>query len=297
MYQGESSSSSESKSMGSTATCPPVTQPGQSREGDISGVSASGRQPGSGTATGGTGTSGTQQLSSKASEFVERTREGLHTVADRARQEAGAVWHRMRDQSENVLSQGKERTAEGVGHFASAIKQTADRLHEEGDHNIAGYAEDVSCHLDRAAQYLRENDLRSLVNDLGNTVRRRPGLFFAGLFIGGLVAARFMKASRMARQREEQAQGRRESWTGSQWENEGGAVSRGELGSSTQGQVSPSAGYRGSSSLPGLPDDAARMSGQPGLAPTGTPNSPDTGFAPESGEPTTQPGYRPQPGF
>jgi hypothetical protein len=137
-----------------------------------------------------------RKLKQKSGDLRESAMETVHSVAGRAREEAGAVFERIKHEGEAAINRGKDRAADGIGRFASAIREAADRLHQEGDHNLADYTEDVCNQLDRAAGYLRERDVSTLADELGDVVRRRPGIFFAGLFVGGVVAARLLKTPR-----------------------------------------------------------------------------------------------------
>jgi hypothetical protein len=222
-----------------------------------------------------------EQLGEKAGEVHDRAREKIQDVTERARKEAGAMFQRVKSQGENVFSQGKDRAAEGISRFAVAVLEAADRLRQEGDHNIAGYAEDLSNQLDRAARYLHEHDVRGMMNDLGNTVRRRPGLFFAGMLVCGLVAARILKASRADRFREGRGFDRESDWTGRE----------------SHGQTAgPSSGFQSRGEGSGLPDDAMAMAGaspspaSPGISP-GYGTSPGTGAGPEVSPSQCPPGH------
>lgn len=141
-----------------------------------------------------------QKVSEKAGELKDRTRETVRTFADQARNQAGALFDRIRDQGGDALAQRKDAAADGINDLALALQGAADKLHDEGKHGIAAYAEDFSKSIERVSQYIRDRDLNAVLDDASSFIRRRPALFFGGMFVAGLAAARFLKASRRARE-------------------------------------------------------------------------------------------------
>lgn len=246
MYQPGGTSTS-SGSFGSTATRP--GEPGHTASPDNSGHNL--QPPGSGAAPSST----TQQSGSKAGEVRGRARETIHQVSGRAREEANAALQRIKEQSRNTLDKGKNKAAQGLSHYAQAVRDFSHRLHEEGNPNVAGYADDIGSQLERLARYLQEHDSRELIGDLGNTVRRHPGLFLAGMFVGGLVAARFLRASRQSGE-EESGFDRGEDWTPGQGQY------------ASMGAAAGAAGFQAEGDVSGLPPDEAmsRSGGSAGQA-------------------------------
>lgn len=282
MYQ-PGGSSSETQGSGPVGACPSESL--ENRPQNISGQN----QPVSGEQTGmqprEEAGKALQDLGGKAAEVRERAkaraRETVQSVSERARHEAGVMFQRARDQGKTILDRNRGRTAESISHFAAAVRESADRLRREGNHNLAGYAEDIGDQLDRAAQYLQEHDLRDMVNDLGNVVRRRPGLFFAGCLIGGLVAARFLKASQKSRMREEErALDRGPDWAGQPGYGEpaGVATAGASAGFQTQGNLSGTPGE--TMGTPPAPASPGISPGAPvpGSVPGGSPGMREQGF-------------------
>lgn len=93
------------------------------------------------------------------------------------------------------VEEQKSRAAEEVSIFGAAVREAGKKLKEEGQHNVASYAEAVADEMERAGSYLRDRDLRRLRNDASHFARERPGLFLGGMFLVGLAASRFLKAS------------------------------------------------------------------------------------------------------
>lgn len=133
--------------------------------------------------------SATQAFS--GAEITDRSIKAGEHVRDAAAEAVG----RMREQGRSVVAEQKNRAAEELSHFGKAIHCAADTLREEGDDNIANYAELAAAKIDRATHYLQERDLGRLVDDAEEATRRRPELVYGGLFVAGLALSRFLKAS------------------------------------------------------------------------------------------------------
>ncbi len=128
-----------------------------------------------------------EQIGRAAREVQERGRAKAQDFLQWARTEGGAV-----------VDQQRQRAAEEIGHFASALDAAADRLNHEGDRAVGMCARDIGQRLMRVADYVRERSGSDLVEDARNGIRRRPELFFGGMFLTGLLVARFLKASQRA---------------------------------------------------------------------------------------------------
>ena len=139
-----------------------------------------------------------QNLATKASD-------NAHKAAEHAREAARDTTRRIREQGTSLATAQKERAAEELSHFSHAIHRAAETLHEEGDHNIADYADMTAERIDQATRYLRERELGGLVDDAEEATRRRPELVYGGLFVAGLALSRFLKAS--SRRRMSQSDG------------------------------------------------------------------------------------------
>jgi hypothetical protein len=100
-----------------------------------------------------------------------------------------------KEKGEDYIRQGRERAADRIGAVSESVRQTAERFDREDDPNIAEYTRRVADKLEHAARYVRQRDLNQLRHDTENLARRYPTMFFGSLFVAGLAAARFLKAS------------------------------------------------------------------------------------------------------
>jgi hypothetical protein len=121
----------------------------------------------------------------------EKAHEAKERITAKARETKARVQH----QGENLLREQKNRVADQIGHYGSAVHRAARNLEEEQDATIAFYTHKCADQLDLAAQYLREHDYQQLRRDAEALARRHQDLFFSGMLLGGFALARLLKAS------------------------------------------------------------------------------------------------------
>ena len=100
----------------------------------------------------------------------------------------------LREYGSNVAAAQRDRVVSEVGTLSNAARETAKRLRAENDNNIAGYIESVADRIDGAADYLRNASAGELIGDVQSVARRHPELVVGGMFVTGLLIARFLKA-------------------------------------------------------------------------------------------------------
>jgi hypothetical protein len=136
---------------------------------------------------------------SSLKEKAQETREKVTAKAQETREKVSAkareTTERARHQGEHLVHEQKNRVAERIGHYGSAIHKAAHNLEDEQDAAIAFYTHKAADQLEHAAQYLRDHDLPQLRRDAEAVARRHQELFFGGLLVGGFVLARLLKAS------------------------------------------------------------------------------------------------------
>jgi len=122
-------------------------------------------------------------------------KETLRETKDKIKARTKEMAAEARERGEEYVRENKERAADRIGGVSQSIRQTADRFEQEKDPNIAHYTRLVADKLEQAAGYIRERDLNQLKHDGEDLARRHPAVIFGGLFVAGLAAARFLKAS------------------------------------------------------------------------------------------------------
>jgi len=148
----------------------------------------------------------------KTGETVERVRERTREARDKAVAKMSEAGRRLRDRSLESMGERKRQASEQVGAVGAAVHDTAGRLREEGNEDVADWFEYVAEQVDQCASWIRERDFGHIRADLERMARNRPGLFLGSLFVGGLAVSRFLKASPPEKRRREEAE--EEPWEG-----------------------------------------------------------------------------------
>jgi uncharacterized protein YjbJ (UPF0337 family) len=125
-----------------------------------------------------------------------QVKETVGQVADQAQQAAGQVVDQARQQASARLVGQKDRAAEGLTSVAHALRQTSQQLRAQDQQAVTGYIESAASQVERMSNYLKQNDLGGLIDDVEQFARRQPALFLGGTFVLGLLGARFLKSSR-----------------------------------------------------------------------------------------------------
>jgi hypothetical protein len=121
----------------------------------------------------------------------EQVRQAKDKVVDQAR----STFRDARDRAGSGLAQGRRQAADQLGGIGNALHRTGEQLRSEDQARFADLTDSVGRQIDRAADYLRNSDGRTIARDVENLARRQPALVFAGAFALGLVGARFLKSS------------------------------------------------------------------------------------------------------
>jgi ElaB/YqjD/DUF883 family membrane-anchored ribosome-binding protein len=127
--------------------------------------------------------------------LMEQAKQQTQHVLQQTQQKAGQVVEQARTQVMDQLSSQKERAAGSLESVAQALRQTGQHLREQDQAPVAGFAEGAADTLERFTGYLNERNVDEMVREVENFARRQPGLFLAGAFALGFMAARFLKSS------------------------------------------------------------------------------------------------------
>jgi uncharacterized protein YjbJ (UPF0337 family) len=129
-------------------------------------------------------------------EVAGQVKETVGQVTEQAQQAAGQVVGQARQQVSTRLASQKDRAAEGLTSVAHALRQTGQQLRAQDQQAATGYIETAASQVERISNYLKQNDLGGLIDDVERFARRQPALFLGGTFVLGLLGARFLKSSR-----------------------------------------------------------------------------------------------------
>lgn len=122
-------------------------------------------------------------------------KEKARQAKDRVLSKGSEAVHEARERTRSFADDRKSQLGERIHGYGSAIRRAAEKLRDEKDPNIAYYAESIAERVDQAADYVQSRDPGMILRDVENVARRRPEIFFGGMFLAGLVLARFLKAS------------------------------------------------------------------------------------------------------
>jgi len=157
------------------------------------------------------GTNETKEQASQAAATVEQeakqTQEELKRqaadMAEAGKQQARETAERARQSGAQYAHEKKVRVAEEIGVFSGAIRKASHKLHEEQHDSIANYVDAAAEQLDQCREALESKQIGEIFDDLQDFARRRPEVVYGGLFVTGLAAMRFLKASKSSRVRHE----------------------------------------------------------------------------------------------
>ena len=122
--------------------------------------------------------------------------DAVTALREQAAAKAGSLMHRVKAGGEELLNVRKLHAAEELATIGGAIRRAADTLHDRGSsETAAGYANGMADYVDDAARYLGRADLSDLVADVQDVVRKQPAVFLGAMFLAGVAAARFIKAT------------------------------------------------------------------------------------------------------
>ncbi|HET7237698.1 MAG TPA: hypothetical protein VFI76_01640 [Terrimicrobiaceae bacterium] len=115
---------------------------------------------------------------------------------DQIKTSAQSVARQAQEAGRNLIDEQKESLAQKVDQYAEALRLASERLRSDEGNMLAGPAQKAADRLDGMSGYLREKQLPDVLDDLESYARRKPEVVFGGLFVVGLAAARFLKATR-----------------------------------------------------------------------------------------------------
>lgn len=125
-----------------------------------------------------------QRPSSSVGEAGGRMKEHMRSVAEDAR-----------EKGRSVVDRQKHQVADTLRHVSEALNRAAQKLHEEKDENVANFTDAVCERVENVAEYVDRVEVSDMIDQVENFARRQPQVFLGGMFLVGLAAARFLKAS------------------------------------------------------------------------------------------------------
>ena len=122
-------------------------------------------------------------------------RSAARAVKEQAAEAVGEVSRDLRERGERLLAEQKQRAAGSLQEIGTSIQEAAGRLSDGPLEPVGPYVEAAAEQIDRASQYLADHEVADLIRDAERAVLSRPQLFLGGMFLTGLLVARFLKAT------------------------------------------------------------------------------------------------------
>lgn len=149
------------------------------------------------------------QAKQKASETVDQGLATAKSEAEHVRQMAEGKVSELTGQAKQVgrrmVDEKKQAITGELGLLTNALSSASQKLHAENNDAIAQYADMAIDRVERFRTQLEGKDVEDLIDDFQSFTRRQPAIVFGGLFVAGLVAMRFLKASSHERTEREMA--------------------------------------------------------------------------------------------
>ena len=188
------------------------------------------------TSTNASHSGGAAAAAPPTSDISERqAREAVEQGTRKAAAYAKAAGQRGRE----LLDRQKEWAAEHLHTGGQAVRRAAEKFREDGDENIAGYIEAAGDEVERAANFLEQRDLGSLLRDAQSCARRQPEWFLGGMFVAGLALTRFLKATGPRADGRGDGGGDGGEWRGAEFAS--GSHAAGDVTAATRPSLAPSA--------------------------------------------------------
>lgn len=139
----------------------------------------------------------------RAKQALQESTATAQELAERAKQQLTEAAEKAGSQGRDLLNDRKNRVAAELHAYSDAARRVASRLEDEQDTYLAHYLREAANRVESFGNHLRERNLGDLMEEVEQMARRRPEVFFGAMFVAGLAAARFVKASKRRRSGEQ----------------------------------------------------------------------------------------------
>ena len=158
-----------------------------------------------------------EQMGAGVAQSAQSAKEMAQNAAHSAKRKGVEAARQLQEQGQKIADGRKNQLGTKIKHGGEALRRAADKLRDEEDPNIAGYAEMIAERIERAGEYVQSRDFGAIYRDVEAAARRRPELLFGSMFVAGLAISRFLKASSHSSQEETRSIYRESSQEASSW--------------------------------------------------------------------------------
>jgi len=138
---------------------------------------------------------GAGKVAQKAGQMADQAQQQVGKGANQAQQQAGKAVEQVKGQVTSQLDQQKGRATSTLDSVSLALRDTGQRMHDQGQAPLATAADKAADQIERISSYLSERDIAALRAEAENFAREHTPLFLAGAFALGWVGGRFFKSS------------------------------------------------------------------------------------------------------
>jgi hypothetical protein len=131
----------------------------------------------------GAGAAGTQELKQAARQVGQ-------TISRTAQQSGSEIQHGV----SRLIDQQKSAVTSRLGDWAHSARDAAQSVSQQYP-QVASLLDQAAGRVESATSYLREHEIKDLVQQVNRFGRQHPLLLLGGMFVAGALAARFIKAS------------------------------------------------------------------------------------------------------
>lgn len=140
-----------------------------------------------------------RELKDRAVEVARNLSSGARAAGEQVMRQAAdvtrAVTEGVREEAERLFEEQKGRLGSSAKRWGKSIKQGAHALRAVKAEGAADVVDQAAERVGGLSDYLEEQDLSGLLADAEDVARRHPAVVMGTLFVTGLLAARFVKAS------------------------------------------------------------------------------------------------------
>ncbi|RYD84288.1 MAG: hypothetical protein EOP84_05905 [Verrucomicrobiaceae bacterium] len=136
-----------------------------------------------------------QSVKSEAQNLKGAARDQGAAAIDQVKAGVQSATHQAQEAGRSFILNQKESLASKVSQYADAARSASQCLSGGETNMLAEPARKAADQLERVSSFLRDTDPADMFEEVEAFTRRRPEIVFGGLFIAGLAAARFLKAS------------------------------------------------------------------------------------------------------
>jgi hypothetical protein len=126
---------------------------------------------------------------------VDQVTTKVSDAASTAQEKAGELTTKGKSRLAEQLDDRTTTVGSQARSVAQSLRQSTEQLRNEGNTGAANVAEQAATHIERIGSYLEQKGGNDILRDVESFARRRPWMIAGISVLGGIAAARFLKAS------------------------------------------------------------------------------------------------------